>query len=63
MNADELWDTTMNPATRSLVNVTIDDPVICDKRVSVLMGNKPELRREWIEENIDFTLEEDYRVM
>ncbi len=63
MNANELWDTTMNPLSRTLVNVTLEDLAVCDRRVSVLMGNKPELRREWIENNIDFTLEEDYRVM
>lgn len=63
MNAAELWETTMNPATRSLVKVTLEDAAGCERRVSVLMGNKPELRRAWIEENIDFTLEEDYRVM
>ena len=63
MNASELWETTMNPYSRSLVRVTLEDAAACERRVSVLMGNKPELRREWIEENIDFTLEEDYRVM
>ena len=63
MNASELWETTMNPYSRSLVQVTLEDAAACERRVSVLMGNKPELRREWIEENIDFTLEEDYRVM
>ena len=63
MNAGELWETTMNPNTRTLVQVTLEDAALCERRVSVLMGNKAELRREWIDENIDFTLEEDYRVM
>lgn len=62
MNANELWETTMNPYSRTLVCVTLDDAAACERRVSVLMGNKAELRRQWIDENIDFTLEEDYRV-
>ena len=60
MNADQLWDTTMNPQTRSLIQVSIEDAVIAEKRVSVLMGDKAELRRDWIEKNVSFTLEDDY---
>lgn len=63
MNANELWETTMNPYSRTLVQVTLEDAAACERRVSVLMGNKAELRRAWIDDNIDFTLEEDYRVM
>ena len=62
MDADQLWDTTMDPERRTLIQVSIDDAALCDKRVSVLMGNNAESRRKWIDENIDFTLEEDYRV-
>ena len=62
MNADELWDTTMDPYKRTLVQVTLEDATACERRVSVLMGSKAELRREWIDENIDFTLEESYQV-
>ena len=62
MDADQLWDTTMDPERRTLIQVSIDDAALCDKRVSVLMGNNAEARRKWIDENIDFTLEEDYRV-
>lgn len=62
MNADELWDTTMDPHSRTLVQVTLEDATACERRVSVLMGSKAELRRDWIDENIDFTLEEDYQV-
>lgn len=60
MNADQLWDTTMCPETRTLVQVSIDDAVAAEKRVSVLMGDKANLRREWIEENVSFTLEDDF---
>ena len=62
MNADELWDTTMNPDTRSLIRVNIYDAALAEKRVKVLMGDKVEPRKEWIEENIVFTMEDDYRV-
>lgn len=62
MNPNELWETTMDPMTRTLVQVTLDDATACERRVSVLMGSKAELRREWIDENIDFTLEESYQV-
>ena len=60
MNADQLWDTTMCPETRTLIQVTIDDVMLAERRVSVLMGDKADVRREWIEENVSFTLEDDY---
>ena len=62
MNADQLWDTTMNPDTRSLVKVTITDASLAEKRVSVLMGDNVTPRKEWIEENVDFSLEDEYRI-
>lgn len=62
MNADQLWDTTMCPETRTLIQVTIEDAVVAEKRVSVLMGDKADLRRDWIEENVEFTMEDDYEV-
>ena len=61
MNADELYETTMNPETRSLIKVSITDAALAEKRVSVLMGDKVEPRKEWIEENVDFTLEDSFR--
>ena len=62
MDADQLWDTTMDPEKRTLIKVSIEDAALCERRISVLMGNKADLRREWIEKHIDFTLEENYTV-
>ena len=62
MNASQLWDTTMNPATRTLIQVKIDDAALAERRVSVLMGDKADLRRQWIEENVAFTLEDSFKV-
>lgn len=62
MNASQLWETTMDPATRTLIRVGINDGVKAERRVSVLMGDKAELRRKWIEDNISFTLEDSFQV-
>ena len=62
MNASQLWETTMDPASRSLIQVGIDDGMLAEKRVSTLMGDKAELRRKWIENHIQFTLEDNFKV-
>ena len=61
MNATQLWDTTMNPESRTLLCVTIENAMMAEKRVTELMGDKAELRRNWIEDNVVFTLEDDYK--
>ena len=61
MDASQLWETTMNPETRSLIKVNITDAALAEKRVSVLMGDNVEPRKEWIEENVIFTMEDSYR--
>lgn len=63
MNADQLWETTMNPDTRTLIRVKIDDAARAEKRVSVLMGDKVEPRRKWIEEHVAFGLDEDPNIL
>ena len=62
MNADQLAETTMNPGTRSLIRVNIEDASLVEKRVSVLMGDNVEPRKEWIEENVEFSLEDDFTI-
>ena len=61
MNSDELYDTTMSPEHRSLIKVSITDAALAEKRVSVLMGDKVEPRKEWINENVDFTLDDNFK--
>lgn len=62
MNPDQLWETTMNPDSRMLIRININDVALAEKRVSVLMGDKVEPRKNWIEENVVFTLEDNYKI-
>ena len=62
MNASQLWETTMNPEERSMVKVNITDAALAEKRVSVLMGDAVEPRKNWINENVIFTLEDSYQI-
>ena len=63
MNADQLWETTMNPESRTLIRVVIDDKAQAERRVSTLMGNKVEPRRKWIESHVEFSFEDGKSIL
>ena len=60
MDAHELWDTTMDPEKRTLRRITLDDAVAADQVFTVLMGEKVEPRKEWIERNAKYAINLDY---
>ncbi|MFA7144365.1 MAG: DNA topoisomerase IV subunit B, partial [Candidatus Izemoplasmatales bacterium] len=62
MNAPQLWDTTMNPETRTLVRVTIEDLADAEQRISILMGDNVEPRKEWIDANVSFASDDDFKI-
>lgn len=63
MNAEQLWETTMDPTTRTLIRVRIDDAAQAERRVTTLMGDKVEPRRKWIENHVQFSLEEERSIL
>nr|WP_039813476.1 DNA topoisomerase IV subunit B [Jeotgalibacillus malaysiensis] len=63
MNASQLWETTMDPATRTLIRVRIDDGARAERRVTTLMGDKVEPRRKWIESHVAFGLEDNENIL
>lgn len=60
MNAEQLWETTMNPKTRTLIQVSIEDFTEVDQKVAILMGDDVEPRRNWIENNVVFDYEDNF---
>lgn len=60
MNADQIWDTTMNPKTRTIIKVDIKDASLAERRVTMLMGDNVQARREWIDKNVDFSMDDDF---
>ena len=60
MNFEQLWETTMDPSTRTLVKVNSSDFENSNRIIEILMGQDPSIRREWIEENVEFSLEDEF---
>src|SRR5699024_3687047 len=63
MNADQLWETTMNPDSRTLIRVTLENMAQAERRVTTLMGDKVTPRRTWIENNVEFDLAEGETIL
>ena len=59
MNAEQLWDTTMNPETRNLIQVKLEDALEAEQQIETLMGGDASRRRDWLETHVSFTLEEE----
>ena len=59
MSTEQLWTTTMDPSSRTLVRVTMEDAAEADKMFAMLMGESPELRRKFIEENASLVTDLD----
>lgn len=59
MNAEQLWETTMNPETRSLIQVRLEDLAEAESEIDILMGNDAMRRRNWLENHVSFTFEEE----
>lgn len=62
MNPEQLWDTTMDPAKRTLTRVTIDDAAMADKRITILMGDDSNIRKDYIYRYADFNKTDDFKI-
>lgn len=62
MNPEQLWDTTMDPAKRTLTRVTIDDAAMADKRITILMGDDSNIRKDYIYKYADFNKIDDFKI-
>jgi len=60
MDPEELWETTMDPERRTLRRITLEDAVAADRIFNMLMGERVEPRKEWIEENARYQTDLDY---
>ena len=62
MNPEQLWATTMDPGQRKLMQVTIEDAALADRRITILMGDKVEPRRDYITANADFNKPDNFEL-
>lgn len=62
MNASQLSETTMDPSSRTIIQIGIEDALQAEKRVKVLMGDKADIRKAWINENVSFSLEDGFKM-
>nr|WP_269076326.1 DNA topoisomerase IV subunit B [Metamycoplasma arthritidis] len=62
MNPDQLWDTTMNPETRSILRVRINDEGLTERNVTTLMSDDINARKLWINTYVDFSAEDDFQI-
>ena len=62
MNAEQLWETTMNPETRTLIQVRVEDLDEAESEVNLLMGDDAARRRTWLENHVAFTLEDEIQI-
>ena len=62
MSAEQLWDTTMNPKTRTLIRVTLEDFDEAEGEIDLFMGDNAERRRNWLENHVQFSLEDEYEI-
>ena len=60
MNPEELWETTMDPGKRTLKKITLEDAILADETFSLLMGEKVEPRKEFIEKNAKYAVNLDF---
>ena len=62
MNADQLWETTMDPKTRTLIQIKVEDFAEADSSVRILMGDDVDPRKRWIDNNVSFNEIDDFEV-
>ena len=62
MNPSQLWDTTLNPETRMLMKVTIDEAMEAERLITILMGNDVEERKKYIQEHANFNKTDDFEI-
>ncbi len=62
MSAEQLWETTMNPETRTLIQVTLEDFAEAEDEINLFMGDDASKRRTWLENHVQFSLEDEYEI-